>query len=369
MTEEALSDGNEVTVDARVNRRRQLFLGMLSVAAIALVFFGILPQFADYREAVSAARGLPALWLVALGLTTAVSIGIYGLQWKAPLPELRYSASFRIANTSFMISNGIPGGGALVLPTQYAMLADQGVRRSRATAATGITALWNVLATLLMPLIGICFLVGTGDNTPTWWLTIIGGVTGFTMVGLLLRALVRSVAVARRVGERAERVANRVLKVFKRDRPLHWGDALVSFRESTHELLSARWAQISIAQVGVQLSQFAVLEVALAAIQRDSATSTSFATALFAFGVSRLGTFLPISPGGLGTVDGVLAALLVSAGSSSASDALAAVLIWRALTFLPGMALGSASFVEWRKRSATKPTRGHAVDEGSRPPE
>ena len=76
--------------------------------------------------------------------------------------------------------------------------------------------------------------------------------------------------------------------------------------------------------------------------------------ALFAFGVSRLGTFIPISPGGLGTVDGVLAALLVSAGNASAADALAAVLIWRTLTFLPGMALGSASFVAWRRRSAAK---------------
>ncbi len=75
MTEESVTDGAEATVDANPNRRRQLFLGMLSVAAIALVFFGILPQFTDYRKAVSAAHGLPALWLIALGLTTAISIG------------------------------------------------------------------------------------------------------------------------------------------------------------------------------------------------------------------------------------------------------------------------------------------------------
>ena len=298
-----------------------------------------------------------------------LTVAIYGLQWRAPLPELTYPASFRIANTSFMVSNGIPGGGALVLPTQYAMLGDEHVDRTRATAATGITALWNILATLLVPLVGVCFLVGDGDNTPKWWWTIVGGVAGFTLVGLLLRALVRSGEVARRVGQRAERIANWALRVVKRDRPLHWGDALVSFRESTHELLSARWAYISIAQVGVQLSQFAVLEVALAAVQRDSATSTSFATALFAFGVSRLGTFIPISPGGLGTVDGVLTALLVSAGNASAADAFAAVLIWRALTFLPGMALGSASFVAWRRRSAAKLTGSVRATEGPARPQ
>jgi uncharacterized membrane protein YbhN (UPF0104 family) len=113
------------------------------------------------------------------------------------------------------------------------------------------------------------------------------------------------------------------------------------------------------------LSQFAVLEVALAAVQRDATRPTGFATALFAFGVSRLGTFIPISPGGLGTVDGVLAALLVSAGSATAADALAAVLIWRALTFLPGMALGSASFVAWRRRSAAKLSGSVPAPDGS----
>ncbi len=364
----AVSDDTPVIADPRPNRRRQVLLGMLTIAAIGLVLFGILPQFTDYREALEASRSLPAVWLVALGVATAVSVSVYGLQWKAPLPELSFPAAFRIANTSFMVSNGIPGGGALVLPTQYAMLGDEGVDRARATAATGVTALWNILATLLVPLVGVCFLVGAGDNTPTWWLTIGGGVAGFTIVGLLLRALVRSGEVARRVGERAERVANRMLRIVKRDRPRRWGDALVSFRESTHELLSARWAHISIAQVGVQLSQFAVLEVALAAVQRDATTSTGFATALFAFGVSRLGTFIPISPGGLGTVDGVLAALLVSAGNATGADALAAVLIWRTLTFLPGIALGSASFVAWRKRSAAKLTGGVAAEGGSTQP-
>lgn len=333
---------------------------MLSLAVLALVVFGILPQFEDFREALDAARSLPAIWIAALAIATCVSIVVYALQWRAPLPELSFRAAFTTANTSFMISNGIPGGGALVLPTQYAMLSDEGIDGARATAATGVTAVWNVLATLLVPFVAVCFLVTNGDTTPTWWLTIGGGIAGFTIVGLLLRALVRSGEVARRVGDRAERVANRLLRMIKRDRPMGWGDALVSFRESTHELLSTRWAQISFAHVGVQLSQFAVLAVALAAVQRDATTTTSLATALFAFGVSRLGTFIPISPSGLGTVDGVLTALLVSAGNATTADALAAVLIWRALTFLPGMALGSASFVAWRKRSATQTTRSLA---------
>lgn len=337
------------------SRRRQVLLGLLTVAVLALVVFGILPRFADFRDALDAARTLPAPWVVGLVAATTVAVLVYPLQWRAPLSEVRYRTAFMVANASFMISNGLPGGGAVALPTQYAMLAGDGVDRSRATAATGVTALWNVLATLLVPLVGVCFIVSTGDGSPTWWLTIIGGVIGFVTVGLLLRALTRSRTVARRFGDGAERVVNRLLRVVHKDRPLGWGDALVTFRTSTHELLSTRWAPISLAHVGIQLSQFAVLEVALDAVQRDAARPTSFAVALFAFGVSRLGTFLPISPGGLGTVDGALAALLVSAGNATATDALAAVLIWRTLTFVPGMAFGSASFVMWRRRSTPRP--------------
>ncbi|MGA9276132.1 lysylphosphatidylglycerol synthase transmembrane domain-containing protein [Ilumatobacter sp.] len=336
------------------SRRRQIILGVVTVAAIAIALFGILPQFGDFEKATDAALGLPAHWLLALIGAAALSLIVYATQWIAVLPELRYRAAFSVATTSFMISNGIPGGGAIVLPTQYAMLADEGVNRTRATSATGVTALWNILATLMMPLVGVCFLVAAGESTPTWWLTIAAGFTGFAVVALLLRALVRSVQVARRVGVAAERVANFFLRLIKRHRARGWGDALVRFRESTHVLLSTRWLQISAAHIAIQLSQFAVLDVALEGLQRGEPRSTTFATALFAFGVSRLGTFIPISPGGLGTVDGVLAALLVSAGNATAADALAAVLIWRTLTFLPGMLLGSTSFVLWRRRSARR---------------
>jgi len=336
------------------SRRRQVILSIVTVAAIAIVVFGILPQFGDFQKATDAALALPPHWLLALLTAAALSIAVYASQWIAVLPELRYRAAFGVANTSFMISNGIPGGGAIVLPTQFAMLADEGINRTRATSATGVNALWNILATLLMPLVGVCFIVVAGDSTPTWWLPIAAGFSGFAIVALLLRALVRSVEVARRVGVAAERVANLFLRLIKRHRARGWGDTLVRFRESTHVLLSTRWLQISAAHVAIQLTQFAVLDVALEGLQRGSPRSTTFATALFAFGVSRLGTFIPISPGGLGTVDGVLAALLVSAGNATAADALAAVLIWRTLTFLPGMVLGSGSFVAWRRRSNRK---------------
>ena len=101
------------------------------------------------------------------------------------------------------------------------------------------------------------------------------------------------------MGNAAERITNAVLRLIKRDRPLHWGDAVVSFRESTHELLSARWAHVSLARVAV-------------AVRRSSKShwlrsSRYYEDHQFRHGAFRLRreptrTF-SISPGGLGTVD------------------------------------------------------------------
>jgi uncharacterized membrane protein YbhN (UPF0104 family) len=50
--------------------------------------------------------------------------------------------------------------------------------------------------------------------------------------------------------------------------------------------------------------------------------------ALAAFSFARVASFIPITPGRLGTVDPALAALLIGYGATS-SQALAADLVWR----------------------------------------
>ena len=342
------------------SRARQIIIGVLTLVVLAVVFVGILPQFADYGKAWEAARSLPAIWLLALASVAAANLLAYSLQWSAPLPELPFGAAFGVSQTSYMVSNGVPAGGALVLPVQFSMLADHGVDRTKATAATGVTAVWNLLATFMVPLIALCLLIGSGTLTPARWAGLIGGILAFIVFAFTLRALLRSETTARRLGGGAERAVAPVVRMVRGKllgdgKGLGWADTVANFRASTHDLLAARWAHISGAHLLGQFAQFAVLAVALAGLQRDLDPRTTLVTTLFAFGVGRLGTLIPITPGGLGTVDGLLAALLVSAGNASNSDALAAVLIWRVLTFLPGLVVGGIAFVVWRRRLTAQP--------------
>ena len=78
--------------------------------------------------------------------------------------------------------------------------------------------------------------------------------------------------------------------------------------------------------------------------------------ALAAFSFARVASFIPITPGGLGTVDAALAALLTGYGATS-SQALAADLVWRAATYVPQVLLGSLTFLWWRVTAASRRRR------------
>jgi putative heme transporter len=69
---------------------------------------------------------------------------------------------------------------------------------------------------------------------------------------------------------------------------------------------------------------------------------------LAAFSLVRLVTAIPLTPGGLGVFELVLTGALVAAGTGHAR-AVAAVLVYRLLTFLVPIPLGIACYFVWRR--------------------
>ena len=60
---------------------------------------------------------------------------------------------------------------------------------------------------------------------------------------------------------------------------------------------------------------------------------------------------IPLTPGGLGTVDAFMIALLTAMGVSS-GDATAADLVWRAASFVPQIIIGVLALLTWSRRAA-----------------
>jgi len=139
------------------------------------------------------------------------------------------------------------------------------------------------------------------------------------------------------------------------------GARAVEFRHQTIWLLTSRGWYAAAATVVSHVTLFLVLLVALRQVG-VSDDEVGWAQVLAAFAFGRLLTAVPITPGGLGVIElGYVAALSVGVDAVTRAQIVAAVLVFRALTFLPPILIGAACYVFWRRRSSWR----HPI--GSRP--
>jgi putative heme transporter len=93
-----------------------------------------------------------------------------------------------------------------------------------------------------------------------------------------------------------------------------------------------------------------------------AAGTVSFLAVLLSFAVARLAGALPITPGGLGSVDAAFTGMLIAFGATS-SHALAADLVWRATTTFPPILIGIVTYLLWKRGLA----KGTYKNPGVRP--
>jgi putative heme transporter len=86
--------------------------------------------------------------------------------------------------------------------------------------------------------------------------------------------------------------------------------------------------------------------------------AVSWAEVLFVFASTRLVTMVRFTPGGAGVVEALLIGGLVAAGGDRAEVA-AAVLVFRALTWLLPVPLGGLTYLAWRRQQARRRAAAH----------
>ena len=339
---------------AKTSKRKAIVGAIVTIVVLVIVFLGIFPQFASYKDAWTAIQDMPTSWIVALVIACIVNILVYVWPFQAAIPGLRYWPAFSVRQTSYAISNGIPAvGGAIGLGVQYTMLESYGTGSAESAAGIAVNTVWNLILTLALPIVSVVLLVFTGDATTKAAVLAVIGLAVIAIGGVLLALVLKSDDEARKIGDFGERLANWALKLVHHPMELRLGDALVSFRGSTVDVIRSRWALLTLTNFLMQLTSFMVLFIALRGVQAGEPTHTTFAEAFAAFAFGRLASFIPITPGGLGTVDAAITGILAAFGASS-SDALAADLVWRALTYIPQELIGLVTFLVWRARQARR---------------
>lgn len=338
---------------AKLDKKKTIIGGIITLIVLGLVFWGLSKQFGSFSEAWAKIQQMTTIAVVSLIIVAVVNILVYPFPFQVAIPGLKYRPAFVIRQTSWMMAALVPAGGAVAVALQYAMLASYRVPAAAATSGIAITSVWSFFMTFLLPVLGVLAISATGQLQSAWvWAGVIGALALVAMV-VVFALILRSESSAAKVGQWAQRLAEPVLHRFGKETDIT--NSILSFRGQVVGVVKSKWISLTITNLAVVFMQFMILFVAVRGVATDSRTAVSFAEIFAAFAISRLGSLIPITPGGLGTVAGALGAMLAAFGMNQ-QDILAAVVVWQVVQLLPQAITGIITLLGWRVHEARAQT-------------
>lgn len=327
---------------ARIPKTVRRVAALMAVAAI--VEYLVIPQLAGARKSLHlVAQANVALVGVGFLLEVASLVAYAGLT-RSLLPHgaLAVNRIFRINMSTLAIGHVLPGGTAAGASLGYRLYTAEGVRGSDAGFALGLQGLgsavvlncilWTALV-VSIPLYGFNPLYVTAS-----------------VLGVLLIGFVAAIALFMTRGE--ER-AVRVLRAVARRIPFLKEDSVEAvFRRlaaSLHELSTdQRRLRAAVAWAAANwILDAASLWVFVAAFGHGAGRFPNPDGLVVAYGLANVMAAIPVTPGGLGVVEGVLTPALAGFGTTKAV-AILGVLSWRFVNFWLPIPAGGLTYLSLR---------------------
>ena len=317
-------------------------------AVIVAAAFGFaLPSFASYRSVRASLQAMtwaPAL-LVAAAAAASMACGWIMICAVLPSLRLRQAAAVNLGSTA--VANTLPAGGALAVGISWAMLSSWGLTAAGFLRYTLVSGIWNVFARLGLPALAVLIMATAGRTSAALISAAAAGLGLLAAAAAGFRQLLRSEAFARRADRVLQQAAAVACRLARRKPPSRVAGSLLSVRSGASDLLRSRGWRITIAIAAVNLSLWLVLLACLRGVGLSQA-QVSWQASLAAFAFIRLVTVLPVTPGGLGITELGLVGLLAAGAGHRVAQVTAAVLLYRAATYLPPIPLGAAACLLWR---------------------
>ncbi len=358
------------TAITRPHRARKILRTVVSVALIAAIFAFALPRFASYRSVWASLDAMTWPHALLVGITAAASMASYWFMICAVLPALRLRQAAVVNLSSNAVANALPAGGALGIGVSWAMMSSWGVSTADYVLYTLVSGTWNVLARLGLPALALLIML---TATPPDAALIAAAATGLAVLAIAaagLGLLVRSESFALRAGGILQRGLVIACRLVRRRPPCDIPQALLGFRHRAAALIAARGWRITATTAASQLILWLVLLACLRGVGLSQA-QVPWQTSLAAFAFVRLLTALPITPGGLGITElGLIGTLAVGAGPGAGVQVTAAVLLYRAVTYLPPIPLGAITYLVWQHAPTLlrQPGQQRRVGDKAQPP-
>lgn len=319
----------------------------VSLVFLVAIFWYVLRQFADLSEVWTAIRTLTWREITALVLATIWNLVTYWIVVVIATPGLSLPQAAVLTQSTTSVANAVPAGGAVAVGLTYTILSSWGFSKSRSTLSIVVTGIWNNFVKLGTPILALTILALQGGRGGGRLLAGALGLCGLVGAILLFALILKSEDFARRVALRTERWASWLLGLIKR-KPVHgWDLALTKWRTRVIGLVRDRWLALTIATIVSHASLFAVLLLSLRVLGVSEADA-GWAQVLTVFAFARLLTAIPLTPGGVGIVELALIAGLSTGGGEDA-QVVAAVLMFRLLTYVFPILLGGCTYILWRR--------------------
>jgi uncharacterized membrane protein YbhN (UPF0104 family) len=339
-----------VTDPGRPGRRlaKKIFRTAGSAVLVAAIFGFAVPHFASYRSVWASMHAMTWPQALLVAVAAAASMASTWIMICSVLPSIRLREA-AVANLgSNAVANTLPAGGALAMGISWAMLSSWGVSTAQYVLYTLVSGIWNVFARLGLPILALLVLVTA--TRPA------AGLIAAAAVGLALLAamaaglglLVRSESFAFRAGRALQYVLVIAGRLVRRPASFDVPGSLLGFRRQAGALISARGWRITVATAAANLTLWLVLLACLRGVGLSQA-QVPWQTSLAAFAFVRLLTVLPLTPGGIGITElGLIGILAAAGGHQATAQVTAAVLLYRAVTYLPPIPLGAIACLAWR---------------------
>jgi uncharacterized membrane protein YbhN (UPF0104 family) len=282
----------------------------------------------------------------------AVNLASSWLPLVAALPGLTLGQAAVNNQATTSVANTVPGGGAVAVGLAYAMYRSWGFPPAGIARAVVLTGLWNVLAKLALPIVAVAVLAVAGGGSSALLvpalvgLAVLGGTVG--LFGLVMWKQ----ECARRIGSRLGAAVSWLRGLARRPPVLGWGAMAVRFRGQSNALVARRWPALTVSTAANHLSLYLVFLLTVRLVGIGGA-EVSWAEVLWIFALARLLSAAPITPGGVGVVElTCLGGLVLAGGPQLRPEAVAAVLLFRLLSYAAPIPLGALAYVVWHRRAS-----------------
>jgi uncharacterized protein (TIRG00374 family) len=340
------------TARPRPRNGRKIFRTALPAALVAVIFLFALPRFASYRSVWASMHAMTWPQALFIAAAAAASMASAWIMICSVLPSVRLREAAVVNLGSNAVANILPAGGALAMGVSWAMLSSWGVSTADYVLYTLVSGIWNVFARLGLPVLALLVLVPAARPSISLIAAAAVGLALLAAMAAWLSLLLRSESFAFRAGRALQYALVIACRLVRRQASFDVPGSLAGFRCRAGALIAARGWRITAATAAANLTLWLVLLACLRGIGLSQA-QVPWQTSLAAFAFVRLLTVLPITPGGLGITElGLIGILAAGAGHKAGAQVTAAVLLYRAVTYLAPIPLGAIACLAWRHAPA-----------------